>query len=237
MGGPCLAHPPPWLFLGWGTQGVIAEMGTGGPEMAGQVPRTLQSPSPAQSQGGCAAGPGQGTGVPDPQLPVPNGQRPASPTEPESHAQHEKGEEKVTITTPATTSPRGKDHLTATRHTTGGREDGEQSLVGLGTENRCWSTEGDTDTAAPRLLRGSCCWDFSLLTGHGHLRSGCPSWGLWLCVGSRAGVRLSPHLCHAQALPTPLPARLQPPLSPQQGTAQEVGELRVRSSHPAFSTS
>lgn len=57
---------------------------------------------------------------------------PGSLTEPESHAQHEKGEEKVTITTSATTSPRGNDHLTATLHTTGGREDGERSLVGLG---------------------------------------------------------------------------------------------------------
>lgn len=56
---------------------------------------------------------------------------PASPTQPESHAQHEKGEEKVTITTSATTSPRGHDHLTSTLHTTGGREDGERSLVGL----------------------------------------------------------------------------------------------------------
>lgn len=154
----------------------------------GRSPGHCRSPSPARSQGGCAAGPGQGTGVPEPQLPVPGrgghpkGQLPASPTEPQPHAQHEKGEEKVTITTPATTSPRGKDHLTATLHTTGGREDGEQSLVGLGTESRCWSTEGDTDTAAPRLLRGSCCWDFSLLTGCGHLRSGCPSWGLWLAL-------------------------------------------------------
>lgn len=55
----------------------------------------------------------------------------ASCTQPESHAQHKKGEEKVTITTSATTSPRGNDHLTSTLHSTGGREDGEWSLVGL----------------------------------------------------------------------------------------------------------
>lgn len=48
MGCPCLTHPPPWLFLGWGMQEVIAEMGTGGPEMA---PGHCRSPSPAQSRG------------------------------------------------------------------------------------------------------------------------------------------------------------------------------------------
>lgn len=105
----------------------------------GRSPGRCRSPSPAQSQGGCTAGTGQGTGVP-PHSPAPRGQAwraaqraaPGSLTEPESHAQHEKGEEKVTITTSATTSPRGNDHLTATLHTTGGREDGERSLVGLG---------------------------------------------------------------------------------------------------------
>lgn len=94
----------------------------------GRSPGHCRSPSPAQSQGGCAAGTGRERGpAPQPALPAPRlggqpkGQQPASPTEPESHAQHEKGEEKVTITTSATTSPRGNDHLTATLHTTGGR--------------------------------------------------------------------------------------------------------------------
>lgn len=59
MGCPCLIHPPPWLFLGWGMQGVIAEMGTGGPEM---TPGHCRSPSPAQSRGGCAAGMGRERG-------------------------------------------------------------------------------------------------------------------------------------------------------------------------------
>lgn len=140
MGCPCLTHPPPWLFLGWGMQGVIAEMGTGGPEMAGQVPRALQVPKPCPKPVGLCWWHWAGNGGPCPTAHTPCSQvwraaqraAPASPTEPESHAQHEKGEEKVTITTSATTSPRGNDHLTATLHTTAGREDSERSLVRLG---------------------------------------------------------------------------------------------------------
>lgn len=40
---------------------------------------------------------------------------------------------------------------------------------------------GDTDTAAPRLLRGTCCWGLSFLAGCG-LRSERLSWGLWVAL-------------------------------------------------------
>lgn len=62
---------------------------------------------------------------------------------------------------------------------------------------------GDTDTAAPRLLRGTCCWGLSFLAGCG-LRSERLSWGLWVCTGSRAV---------GQAFCKP---------------AQDIGELRER---------
>lgn len=115
-------------------------MGMGGSEVAGQVPRALQVPKPCPKPVGLCCWHWAGNGGLCPSALTPcsqawraaQGAAPASPTEPESHAQHEKGEEKVTITTPATTSPRGNDHLTATLHTTGGREDGERSLVRLG---------------------------------------------------------------------------------------------------------
>lgn len=181
----------------------------------GRSPGRCRSPSPAQSQGGCAAGTGQGTGLPAPKptlpapqpmlpapqptLPVPRlggqpkGQQPASPAEPESHAQHEKGEEKVTITTSATTSPRGNDHLTATLHTMGGREDGERSLVGLGNREPVLEHTGGHGHGSSRLLRGTCCGVSvsSQAAGTG-TPSVCPrvSASVW---GAKQWVRLSPH--------------------------------------------
>jgi len=97
---------------------------------AGRVPEPCPKPAGVIRAHPPPALPGTGT------APSASGSRawgavPASRAQPESHAQHENGGEKVTITTSATTSPRGNDHLTPTLHTTGGREDGERSLVGL----------------------------------------------------------------------------------------------------------
>lgn len=44
-------------------QGVIAEVGTAGPEMVGQVPRALQVPKPCPKPGGLCCWHGQGTGA------------------------------------------------------------------------------------------------------------------------------------------------------------------------------
>lgn len=65
--GSCLAHPPAWLFLGWGhAGGLLLKWGRVALEWLGRSPGHCRSPSPAQSRGGCAAGTGQGTGVPAP---------------------------------------------------------------------------------------------------------------------------------------------------------------------------